>query len=362
MKNERVLLIGPLPPPTGGDTISTLNLFKSSYWKSSGIVLDHIDASGENRLRLPGEKRSSFEVVRAMRIFFKMICKIPRAKLVLLWANSSFICTFGPVVLLFSSFMRKPVLIKPFGSLLAEMIDGFGNFRKKITLSTLKKARYILPQTLQMAAELVDRTGFDKDRILYFPNFLPDTAFKINIEKKAFSGKCLFVGQIKKEKGVFRIIEGLRGEREFSCDFYGQLVERDTGSFLEEMSSNDNFAYRGILDPEDVIDTICRYDILLLPTSHEGEGMPAVILQAFAAHVPVIATDWKSIPDIVRDRDTGILIPVESTDALGEAVKLLASDSRLYDRIAETAFESVKSFSEKAIVKELLIERTLRLL
>lgn len=359
MNSKHILLIGPLPPPIGGDTISTRNLLNSRYWKDAGIELDHIDASGENRLRLSEERRSPQEVLRAMRIFTMMIWKIPRAKIVLLWANSSFICTFGLVVILLSHFMRRPVLVKPFGSFLPEMIDRSGRVRKRITVSILRRAQYILPQTASLAAELAERTGLDEDRIVRFPNFLPNTDFRSRRADRPLSGKCLFVGQIKREKGVFQIIQALRGSETFSCDFYGQLVERDTGSFLNEMSSNENLKYHGILEPEEVIEAISIHDILLFPTYHPGEGMPAVILQAFAAGVPVITTDWKSIPDIVRDRETGILIPAGSSDALLESVELLASDRQLYSGIADRASEYAKNFSEKAVVKKILIERIL---
>ena len=359
MNSRHILLIGPLPPPVGGDTISTRNLLNSRYWKGAGIELDHIDASGENRLRLSKERRSPQEVLRAMRIFTMMIWKIPRAKTVLLWANSSFICTFGFVVILLSYFMRRPILVKPFGSFLPEMIDRSGRIRKWIIVSILRRAQYILPQTDRLATELVERTGLDEDRIVRFPNFLPDTDFKSRRDDRPLSGKCLFVGQIKREKGVFQIIRALRGNQTFSCDFYGQLVERDTASFLNEMSSNENLNYRGILEQEEVIKTIGIHDILLFPTYHMGEGMPAVILQAFAAGVPVITTDWKSIPDIVRNLDTGILIPVGSSDALLESIALLVSDRRLYRGIADRASEYAKNYSEKAVVKKILIEKIL---
>ncbi|MBN2070066.1 MAG: glycosyltransferase family 4 protein [Candidatus Krumholzibacteriota bacterium] len=361
MDKKRVLLLGPVPPPTGGDTVSTLNLLKSDYWERSGIILDHINTSGENRLRLPEENRSGIEIFRALRLGFQMLWKIPRSKAVLLLANSSFICTFGLAVLALSWVVRRPVIVKPFGSYLPEMIGRFGHTRKKATLKILSTARWILPQTARMADELARYEELGNEKLRQFPNFIPDSDLIPERITKPFSGKCIFIGHIKKEKGVFEIVEALRGNSSLSCDFYGMLVERDTGSFLEEIAANENLSYHGIIPPEDILATISGHDILLLPTYHAGEGMPGVILQAYAAGVPLITTEWKSIPEIVSDRHTGLLIPPRSPEAIAGAIALLAGDSALYQQIAANAFEYVKGFSEKAIVGDILVDLVLKL-
>lgn len=250
--------------------------------------------------------------------------------------------------------LGKPCIVKIFGAMLPERIDKLGHRRRKTVVSLLGRARYVLPQTKMLAKELTTRNGLDSKRIVQFPNFLPDFYFNLVKTKKRFSGRCIFVGQIKREKGVFDIIDSIRDRKNISCDFYGQHVERDTDRFMRELERCPACIYRGILARDEVMKIMGGYDVLLLPTTHPGEGYPAVILEAFAAGLPVIATDWKAIPELVEDGVRGLLVPPSSPDRITAALDLLAEDERLYASLAANAQEYVGRFSEKAIVGGLL--------
>jgi glycosyltransferase involved in cell wall biosynthesis len=357
MKNRRILLLAPFPPPVGGDTVMALNLRESRYWEKHAIIVDSIDTSPGGTVRLPERRIAAVDVARGLRILSRVIRKIPGTDTIVLWANSRFICTIGLPVILHAVVMGKPIVVKPFGAFLAKRIAGYPRLWRSLVTGILRKARYILPETRAIERELIDETGFEKSRIVCFPNFLPDESFQESYEKKVFSGKCVFAGQIKREKGVFDIITALSGRNDLSCDFYGPLVERDEREFHELVSKHDNLSYRGLIKPEFVAGTIARYDVLLLPSYHVGEGYPAVVLQAFAGGVPVIASSWKSIPEIVEDGVRGLLVPPESPDAIAKALDLLASDGRLYDSIAANAFTYVGAFSERATVEDILISK-----
>jgi glycosyltransferase involved in cell wall biosynthesis len=199
-------------------------------------------------------------------------------------------------------------------------------------------------------------------RVVHFPNFIPDAACRPDYRRKRFAGACVFVGQIKRRKGVFDIAEALRGRDGFRCDFYGPIVERDRVAFMDALSGAGNCAYRGTVEPDNVIETIGRYDVLLLPSYHPGEGYPAVVLQAFAAGVPVIASDWRDIPEIVEDGVTGILVPPEAPARIGEALRRLAADGDLYESMAANAFAFSRGFSEKAVVNDILVAKVSDLL
>jgi glycosyltransferase involved in cell wall biosynthesis len=51
------------------------------------------------------------------------------------------------------------------------------------------------------------------------------------------------------------------------------------------------------------------------------EGMPLVILEAMEAGVPVVASRVSGIPEVVRDGETGWLVPPENPAALAGALR-----------------------------------------
>lgn len=359
VERMRALIVGPVPPPIGGDTVSTLNLLRSGYWDEAGIELMHLNTSRGHGLRLPHDRLSFGDVLFGLSVWARFLVRMPRADIVLLWGNSRFVCTVGVAMILSSMLLGRPVVVKIFGAFLVRRLREFNRLWRWPAAALIRRVKYILAQTRGFARELVRELGVPDSRVVFFPNFLPGGAAGEGPEGRAFTGRCVFIGQIKRDKGVFEIVEALAGRDEITCDFYGQILEDDRGSFREGTEGRDNLIYRGILDPEDVAPVLRGYDVLLLPTYHPGEGYPAVILEAFAAGVPVVTTDWLSIPEIVEDGVRGILVPPRAPGKLLEALRRLASDGALYDSIARNAFEYVEAFTEEAVVRDILINRVL---
>jgi glycosyltransferase involved in cell wall biosynthesis len=67
-----------------------------------------------------------------------------------------------------------------------------------------------------------------------------------------------------------------------------------------------------------------RTHALVVPSIYEG--MPLVVLEAMAAGRPVVASAVSGIPEVVRDGETGWLVPPEDPAALASALAALAAD------------------------------------
>lgn len=356
------MLVGPSPPPVGGDTVSTSIVARSRYWEEREIEVLTVSTTAHDRLRLTGEPISLRDAARGCRIVGQVLALLPRAGALLLWTNSRFLCTAGIPILLLARIFRVPSVIKIFGTSFPDYIITLGDAHRERVLRMLRGIDFILPETGTLAKWFTREAGIDASRILQIPNVIPDAIIGPLPEREGISGRCVFIGQIKREKGVFDIIEAFGAGGEFRCDFYGPIVGRDREVFLSGISKSEALSYEGIADPERIGETISGYDMLLLPTYHGGEGYPAVILEAFAAGVPVITTRWRSIPEIVEDGVTGLLVPVESPADLRAAVERLAEDSALYTRIRNGAHHFARSFSEERIIGGMLVPRVERLI
>jgi glycosyltransferase involved in cell wall biosynthesis len=102
-----------------------------------------------------------------------------------------------------------------------------------------------------------------------------------------------------------------------------------------------------------------EYVVLLLPTYHASVGYPAVVLEAYAAGIPVISTRWRSIPEIVIDGETGLLVSARAPSEILGALDALRSDPERYEAMARKASAFVRSFSEDEVVGRLLVPRVL---
>jgi glycosyltransferase involved in cell wall biosynthesis len=82
------------------------------------------------------------------------------------------------------------------------------------------------------------------------------------------------------------------------------------------------------------------FDVFVMSSAMEGLG--SIVLDAFAAGVPIAATAGGGLPELIRHRETGLLVPVGNDLALSQAViELLTSDS-LVARMTQKARDVVR--------------------
>jgi glycosyltransferase involved in cell wall biosynthesis len=75
-------------------------------------------------------------------------------------------------------------------------------------------------------------------------------------------------------------------------------------------------------------------DVVAMPTLPElNEGFGLAALEAMGAAKPVVATNVGSLPEVVVDGDTGLLVAPGSVRQLCEALVLLAGDAELRSRL-----------------------------
>jgi glycosyltransferase involved in cell wall biosynthesis len=92
---------------------------------------------------------------------------------------------------------------------------------------------------------------------------------------------------------------------------------------------------------EDVPSLTAACDIIAFPTFSEGFGLAG--LEAMAAGRPLIASDVDSLPEIVVDGVTGLLVPPGDAKALAAAIVRLAGDAALRRRLGEDGQRRARS-------------------
>jgi glycosyltransferase involved in cell wall biosynthesis len=104
---------------------------------------------------------------------------------------------------------------------------------------------------------------------------------------------------------------------------YRPTLERLT----RKLGIEDSVQFLGFMrDPWRIMSQI---DVLAHATFDLGDSMPLALLEAGAAGIPVVATRWSGIPEIVQDGKTGLLVPPHDAPAMAEGIAKLLRDPTL---------------------------------
>lgn len=110
----------------------------------------------------------------------------------------------------------------------------------------------------------------------------------------------------------------------------------------------------------DIADVCFASDVVMLTS--DNEGTPVSLIEAQAAAVPVVGTDVGGMRSAVRNRETGLLAPLDDEEALAAAVTELLSDSpRALALAAAGRRHSLTAYAQERLVADLaaLYERLL---
>jgi glycosyltransferase involved in cell wall biosynthesis len=67
------------------------------------------------------------------------------------------------------------------------------------------------------------------------------------------------------------------------------------------------------------------------------DGIPVALMEAMACGIPVVATDVSGIPELVRNAETGLLVPTGEPRMLAAALRVLLDDEPFRRRLADAA-------------------------
>ncbi len=201
--------------------------------------------------------------------------------------------------------------------------------------------------------------GWPHQRIDYLPNFAPDmrdAAFRCPASSVAVAKPVplgLALGRLHPSKGFDLLLAALAETREVRLAIAGDGPLRAP---LERLAEDLGIAGRvGFLGwREDVPHLLANADFLVCPSLHEPLGN--VVIEAWSAGVPVVATASDGPAGLIEDGVSGLLVPLPGQPgggprALAAAIERVARDPRLRNRLGQAgrlAYEA--EFTEAAVV------------
>jgi glycosyltransferase involved in cell wall biosynthesis len=189
-------------------------------------------------------------------------------------------------------------------------------------------------------AEKVRRSGVRPDQVTVVRNAVraerfdhPDPADRQALEAMFPRPPAKIVGaagRLSPEKGFGVLVEAAaivaRSDREAGFIHFGDGPLRETiRGLIEKLGLQERFILAGLRNDLDRF--IPHWDLSVLPSF--TEGLPTVVLESYAAGVPVVATAVGGTPEVVNDGVDGYLVPPGDPGALARRIiDLLIAENR----------------------------------
>jgi glycosyltransferase involved in cell wall biosynthesis len=140
----------------------------------------------------------------------------------------------------------------------------------------------------------------------------------------------LAVGRLVKTKGFGVLVGACRHLRDrgvaVRCEIVGSGPRRPVlEAKVEREGLEDRVALQGALPFEKVEQKYASADVVAVPSRHDPDtsgrdGLPNVVIEALAAGLPVVGSNYAGIPDLIQDGVTGRLVPPGDDEALADAL------------------------------------------
>ncbi len=197
----------------------------------------------------------------------------------------------------------------------------------------------------------LERCGVPRDRVSILHNSIdpawgpsPDEIEELRTSLRLAPGviRILSIGRLSKEKGHATLFKAVAEVKRRRPDLVFEVLLAGDGPLFASLKE---------LAKAEALESTIRFvgqvrnarpfygvaDVMVLPSL--SEGSPNVVLEAMAARLPMVATRVGGVPEIVRDRETALLVPPGNAGAMAAALLELIDSGELRLRIATQAHD-----------------------
>ncbi|MFT5756253.1 MAG: glycosyltransferase involved in cell wall biosynthesis [Alteromonadaceae bacterium] len=188
-----------------------------------------------------------------------------------------------------------------------------------------KQANAIISVSNALKEKMVSM-GVNKSKVSVIYNGVNHQVFGAIEVTPTATPYVLFVGNLKKEKGIFELLDGFAE----ICHLYPNLElvyagpGSNQGALLKQaelLNIADKVRLLGTVNHQDLPQLMVNAKLVALPSYNEG--VPNVLLEAMACGTPVLASRVGGIPEVVDQKICGQLIEAKQSHEVARGLQLV---------------------------------------
>ncbi len=276
------------------------------------------------------------------------------------------------------NFSRKTALVTRLHTHFSEVIDFIG-WNKTLDLklscyledAVVLRSDLVLCSTRKHAETISWETGLSSKKIEIVPLGIPLSDLK-NEQRGNGDLKVLFVGRLEKRKGVQVLLKAIPHVLDAVPEAVFDIVGRDTFVNSDFVSFHGNqkesfkarlieglpekyrakVRFLGHVTDQALAEYYRACDVFVAPSLYESFGL--IYIEAMGHGKPVIGCGVGGVPEVVKDGETGLLVPPEDPQRLACGIIQLLKDPEMRREMGQKA----RKHAESCFTRKLMAERT----
>jgi glycosyltransferase involved in cell wall biosynthesis len=230
-----------------------------------------------------------------------------------------------------------------------------------VKLREITERRVVLQKALESADLVIcpsryiqnkfQEYGYDLEKAVFIQHGVGQSSGPLPSSAPSDVLRLGYMGQIKPHKGIDLLVQAvvnlLNAKEQVSLQIWGSTDDslNYATRLLRQTKKYPSVHWGGHYTASQLNEVLSSFDVLVVP-SRWYENMPTVILEAFKAGKPVIATRLGGMAELIEHEKSGLLFELNDADDLQKQVERILHDRSLLTRF-QTGIPSVKSADEE---------------
>lgn len=342
----RLLLVGPLPPPSGGMANQTRQLKR--LLEGEGLVVEVVQTNAPYRPAWAASLKGIRAVARLVPYAWRVFAQAGRADVVHVMANSGWAWhLFAAPAIRVARLRGKPVVVNYRGGLAGEFLASrSGSVRRTIR----KSDALVVPS--EFLKEIFTRHSI---QAVVIPNVVDVDVFRPRdppLPRDEHAPHVVVARNLEHLYGNDTAIRALAKFREqvpgahMSITGTGPEAEA-LRALAQDLGLGTAVRFTGRLETAQMVALYQSADVVLNPS--RADNTPNSVLEALACGVPVVSTDVGGVPFLVEHGRTAWLVEPDTPETMAQGLARVLHDDRLRHALRSNGLELARSCSWAAV-------------
>jgi len=352
LRKRNIMVVGPVPPPYGGIALYVKRILESHLSNQFNLYLFNTSIPENIRAFNASTERGYTEIFKQRRLFYffqyiildfyHFLRRIVDEHIFIVHIHT---CSFwgyyrSVIYLIISKIVHRKVIFHLHNAIDRYYFEESGPFTRILIKLSLKLADVDVALSPKLACLVNEISGY-KGNVYSIETGIQLEPFH-KIKRQNHSNRndkidVITIGKLSYNKGSYDILKSIpKVVSKYDKICFRYIGHGDQNSLTALAKKNNILEYcdfTGPIGEFEKIQLLQRSQLFLLP-SH-AEGHPAVILEAMAVGLPVIATKVGAIPEVIQDGINGFIIEPGDVDMLADRIITLIFDADLRCRMGE---------------------------